>query len=521
MIDVSSKEAQNVFFIKGLYHYDEFVATNNWALRRSIDNKGVLIMYRGQVSLLAMDVVNPDDGEFVMPLLEALVRASLCVGNAVVRTILRPYFPDGRNQIEAYLQRRATGAEPMARSLAGIPPRPTREYDPSTAVSTKKELEQECAEQGNTKKLRIKPPPDSKDTPAVAQSHGSLAGGSQSSTRRSPPPPPPHPARRPPSGFEQPGNMIPSLFSQLLTEQAEGGRLICEAQEIREGAATPIPEVAAAEKAATPIPEAPKEAPKARGLSYPSGPPVSLSPPSPESLIPESSKPVLLGPYAPKEAPKARGLSYPSGSPQSPPLQSEPPEESPKAPGSQDPSGPPRSSSPPKPESSKSEPLTPILEDAEDSKDAGIHREDDVDWIEEPPKDEQEVFSQLCTMLRNFYFRRQHKLLASYTPDKVALWKRVRELEDGFVAKAKEIKEESLIEFGKSHWCSSQPHLKNPYKRGVHHDRFWARSQDQEEIVQSEAFKIKDRKMKELYCSLYESLTEAFMTPELQGRVPE
>ena len=27
--------------------------------------------------------------------------------------------------------------------------------------------------------------------------------------------------------------------------------------------------------------------------------------------------------------------------------------------------------------------------------------------------------------------------------------------------------------------------------------------------------------MNKLYCSLYESLTEAFMTPELQGRVPE
>ena len=261
--------------------------------------------------------------------------------------------------------------------------------------------------------------------------------------------------------------MIPTVSSQHMIEQAEAGRLICEAQEIREGAATPIPEVATAEKAATPIPEAPKEAPKARGLSYPSGPPVSISPPSPESLIPESSKPVLLGPYPPKEAPKARGLSYPSGSPQSsPPLQSEPPEESPKAPGSQDPSGPPRSSSPPKPESSKPEPLTPILEEAEDSKDAGIHREEDVDWKEEPPQDEQEVFSQLCAMLRDVYFQREHALLASYTPDKARLWNRVRELEDGFVAKAKEIKEESLIEFGKSHWRSSQPHLTNPYKRG-------------------------------------------------------
>ena len=203
------------FFIKGLIHYDGFVATNNWALRRSIDNREVLIMYRGKVSLLAMDVVNPEDGEFVMPLLEALARASLRVGSAVVRTILRPYFPDGRKEIEAYLQRRATGVEPMARSLAGIPPRPTREYNPSTAVSTKKELEQECAQQGNTKKLRIKSPPDSKDTPAVAQSHGSLAGGSQSSTRRSPPPPP----ARPPSGFEQPGSMIPTVSSQHMIEQ--------------------------------------------------------------------------------------------------------------------------------------------------------------------------------------------------------------------------------------------------------------------------------------------------------------
>ena len=193
IIDVSSKEAQQAFFIKGLYNYGGFVSTNNWALRRSIDNKEVLIMYRGKVSLLAMDVVNPDDGEFVMPLLEALARASLRVGSAVVRTILRPYLPDGRKEIEACLQRCATGVEPMARSLAGIPPRPTREYDPSTAVSTKKELEQECAQQGNTKKLRIKSPPDSKDTPAVAQSHGSLAGGSQSSTRRSPPPPPARP----------------------------------------------------------------------------------------------------------------------------------------------------------------------------------------------------------------------------------------------------------------------------------------------------------------------------------------
>ena len=49
IIDVSSKEAQKAFFIKGLFNYGECVAANNWALRRSIDNKEVLIMYRGKV----------------------------------------------------------------------------------------------------------------------------------------------------------------------------------------------------------------------------------------------------------------------------------------------------------------------------------------------------------------------------------------------------------------------------------------------------------------------------------------
>ena len=53
------------------------------------------------------------------------------------------------------------------------------------------------------------------------------------------------------------------------------------------------------------------------------------------------------------------------------------------------------------------------------------------------------------------------------------------------------------------------------------HDRFWARSQDQEEILNQDPFKIKVQKMNQLYCNLYESLTEVFMTPELQGRVPE
>jgi hypothetical protein len=98
-------------------------------------------------------------------------------------------------------------------------------------------------------------------------------------------------------------------------------------------------------------------------------------------------------------------------------------------------------------------------------------------------QEEQEVFSQLCAMLRNMYFQREHQLLASYTPDKEALWKTVRKIEDDFAAKAQEIKDEALIAFGKSDWSSNQPHLTNPRQRGLDHSRFRARNQDQEEIA--------------------------------------
>ena len=98
-------------------------------------------------------------------------------------------------------------------------------------------------------------------------------------------------------------------------------------------------------------------------------------------------------------------------------------------------------------------------------------------------QEEQEVFSQLCAMLRNIYFQREHQLLASYTPDKEALWKTVRKIEDDFAAKAQEIKDEALIAFGRSDWSSNQPYLTNPRQRGLDHSRFRARNQDQEEIA--------------------------------------
>jgi hypothetical protein len=87
-------------------------------------------------------------------------------------------------------------------------------------------------------------------------------------------------------------------------------------------------------------------------------------------------------------------------------------------------------------------------------------------------QEEQEVFSQLCAMLRNIYFQREHQLLASYTPDKEALWQTVRKIEDDFAAMAQEIKDEALIAFGKSDWSSNQPHLTNPRQRGLDHSRF-------------------------------------------------
>ena len=85
-----------------------------------------------------------------------------------------------------------------------------------------------------------------------------------------------------------------------------------------------------------------------------------------------------------------------------------------------------------------------------------------VRQLPQDEQEEQEVFSQLCAMLRNIYFQREHQLLASYTPDKEALWKTVRKIEDDFAAKAQEIKDEPLIAFGKSDWSSNQPHLTNP-----------------------------------------------------------
>ena len=127
--------------------------------------------------------------------------------------------------------------------------------------------------------------------------------------------------------------------------------------------------------------------------------------------------------------------------------------------------------------------------DDDDAEDEPFERQTPaaVRQLPQDEQEEQEVFSQLCAMLCNMYFQREHQLLASYTPDKEALWKTVRKIEDDFAAMAQEIKDEALIAFGKSDWSSNQPHLTNPRQRGLDHARFRARNQDQEEILKEDA----------------------------------
>ena len=85
-----------------------------------------------------------------MPLMEALARAFLQFGSTILRTILRPYFPDGLLEIQAYVNR-CNGIERLPLPLPSEPnapligssfgsvnlPKTIREV-PTTAVSTKK-----------------------------------------------------------------------------------------------------------------------------------------------------------------------------------------------------------------------------------------------------------------------------------------------------------------------------------------------------------------------------------------------
>ena len=337
----------------------------------------------------------------------------------------------------------------MARSLADIPPRPTREYHPSTAASTDKnvvqeslstekrqECEQEFAPQATTKKLRIQSPPGSKSTPALAKrDDGFLARGSQSSDMRPPRPPLACTSKRPPS--HRPEIKYPKKSPKL-------------------DLLAPMPEES-----------------KASGSEDPSNRP---RPPPPK---PEPPKPDLLAPHRPKEGAKAAGSEDPS---------------------------------PPKPEPPKPE-----------SADTGSHQEEDVNWNNDAldKEEEEQSFMQLCAMLRQVHFRRDFTPLASFTPEKENLWHKVREAEDVFKGKLNDVTKETKEAFQISRWRSSRSELSDPFKRGRNDERFRARNYDQAEIMETTAFRSRNEKIKQLFSDLYESLTNAFMTPELDGRVPE
>ena len=159
--------------------------------------------------------------------------------------------------------------------------------------------------------------------------------------------------------------------------------------------------------------------------------------------------------------------------------------------------------------------------------DASFFQEDEVDWTEESCQteesapDQNKVFDQLCGMLRDIYFKRRGNLLEIFSPVQKAVWNRVRQVEDDFFVKVQNIHQETLTAFRNTRWQSHNPGLTNPHSRGVNHRCFLARSQDQEEMLETEVFQRKDRQMKELYFNLYESLMETFSTPEFQGRAPE
>ena len=169
-------------------------------------------------------------------------------------------------------------------------------------------------------------------------------------------------------------------------------------------------------------------------------------------MLCEVSQPVL-SPHPPTEAPPQHLLST-----------SEPPENSSNASGSKDPCV-------------KEEDDAGVHRSGlQDSTCASIHQEEEVDWADQVPQEDGEVFSQLCKMLRDDYFQREHQMLMSFTPERQAIWKSVRKIEDDFDAKAQDIKEEALRAIRKSGWRSHHAHLRNPRQRGLHHDRFRARN---------------------------------------------
>ena len=114
----------------------------------------------------------------------------------------------------------------------------------------------------------------------------------------------------------------------------------------------------------------------------------------------------------------------------------------------------------------------------------------------------------------------KHTRSAASCAAKSRCWSTVRELEETFLKGSQEIYAEASAAFRESEWQSSRPHLANPRLQGFNNDRFWARNQDQEQIWESEAFSTADAQRKQLYLDLYEGLTEACMTEELQGRMP-
>ena len=572
-IDMSSKFAQDIFFHKGRLEYGEFVVNHGeWALPRSIENGEILIMWRGKVDLTAMDVVDVSKGEFVEPLLISLAQQYLTRGSTILGDILRPYFRDGRRQIEAYVKRRVTGIEPLSYSLGSsdhvpnifpiipnrpslsgsstdhvshirpiFPDRPTRPC-PDPSSSNVPPL-QPCSSQGDTKKVRIHAPSARKGitiAPKDVSHHGDTKRGimpspslaklpvvghfdpaprrslvdidARLSERRSPSPPPPF---RPPPGLDEP--LSTSSTWQTVHHQLEEARAL---QRIREVAATPIPEVAAtpipkaaaAERAAaTPIPEvAATPIPKVAAAEPPQEPPipevaaaeVALKS-EPLGFVVSRSDSVVQGNLAPTRSAISSGGSDTgsathgqrpevmkplierkadvnadhgsqasqdggTGS-QAPPGPANFPWSLLDLPGYQNPPGPPADSN----------------DKAIDSKDEPIWDEGTIDfgeWPEEVEDDPEQVGEELCQMLRKKHFKREHKLLSSFTPDKVTLWKRVQELEEDFVMKSTQIQAETLTEFQNSDWRSNRPELTNPRKRGYDKERSLARTLDQEEL---------------------------------------
>ena len=86
-------------FFEGPFNYDDFVSQHNHYLRRSADQREVLLMWRGKVPITAMDVVHPHIGVFVEPFPRALCELYNRRHIVLLGNILRPSIRNDRRSI--------------------------------------------------------------------------------------------------------------------------------------------------------------------------------------------------------------------------------------------------------------------------------------------------------------------------------------------------------------------------------------------------------------------------------------